>query len=121
MTLKEFREHIESFPLNTEFKNGISAPFSWRGSYNEVAFTLFLDIATREEILDKISMAYEGLFSGWKGGEYRCGDNTPIHFEAGSGYYSDGQYSKNLIDYFTIRNYGGNTDRRLVKLAFKTT
>jgi len=51
MELKEFKQHIESFPKGTKFSYGISKPFSWRGSYDEVAFSIIENEISREDIL----------------------------------------------------------------------
>jgi hypothetical protein len=51
MNLKDFKQHIESFPDGTEFKFGISEPFSWRGVYAEVAFEMLEQPMLKEEIL----------------------------------------------------------------------
>ena len=40
MELIELKQHIEGFKPNTEFKYGLSLPFSWRGSYAEVGFEI---------------------------------------------------------------------------------
>ena len=40
MELKNLKDYISSFPNETVFKYGISKPFSWRGSYDEVAFSI---------------------------------------------------------------------------------
>ena len=33
MELKDFKQHISNFPNGTQFKFGITKPFSWRGIY----------------------------------------------------------------------------------------
>ena len=71
MKLKDFKQHISNFPKLTEFNYGISKPFSWRGSYDEVAFSIVEYPMTREEILANIELAYTETFYGYKGGEYQ--------------------------------------------------
>ena len=68
MELKDFKQHISNFPKGTVFNYGISKPFSWRGSYDEVAFSLVESQMTREEILSNIELAYTETFNGYKGG-----------------------------------------------------
>ena len=118
MNLKEFKQQIEQAKTGKAFDYGISEPFSWRGSYNEVAFEILEQPTTREEILVNIQKAYEGTFYGYKGGDYTYNDYTDIHFEEDYGAWSDGGYCANMI----AKIEGGETyqsqEMRLVKLAF---
>lgn len=120
MTLKEFREHIESFPSGTIFRYGISNPFSWRGSYDEVAFSIEEVQMSRQEILDRINLAYMNEFKGYKGGTYRYSDGTPVNFEEG-GYsdYSGGLYVSEMISRIDGSEIYKTQEERLVKIAFK--
>lgn len=55
MSLKDLKQHIESFPEGHVFKHKLSNPFSWRGSYSEVAFDISLhQKQTREEALEMV-------------------------------------------------------------------
>lgn len=118
MNLKEFKNYIEKAETGKEFDFGISSPFSWRGSYNEVAFEILELPMTREEILANIEKAYQEIFCGYKGGEYTYGDYTPVNFEEDTGSYTDGDYCAKMI----AKIEGGETyesqEIRLVKLAF---
>ena len=119
MELKEFKQQIEQAEVGKTFDYGISEPFSWRGSYDEVAFEILEQPMTREEILDNIEKAYTGTFYGYKGGEYTYQDYTPVNFEeGGSRSYTDGRYCDEMI----AKIEGGETyqsqEMRLVKLAF---
>jgi hypothetical protein len=118
MELKEFKQHIESFPQGTEFEYGVSKPFSWRGVYAEVAFEMLEQPMKREEILANIELAYTETFNGYKGGEYRYNDHTDIHFEADYGSYTDGGYVSRWIAKIEEKEEYQSQEARLVKVAF---
>ncbi len=120
MTLLDLKEHISSFPEGTQFNFGLSAPFSWRGSYNEVAFSILTEPTKRENILANIEAAYVGIFFGYKGGEYTYGDYTTVNFEEeGSRNYSDGRYVAEMIATIEGVEAFSSQEERLVKIAFK--
>ena len=103
MNLADFKKHIEGFPAGTEFKFGISEPFSWRGVYAEVAFAIAENPMTREEVLANIQLAYRGTFIGHKGGKYSYADHTTVHFEPNSATWTDGGYV--LLADAVLRNF----------------
>jgi hypothetical protein len=119
MTLLQFKEHISSFPIGTLFKYGISQPFAWRGSYNEVAFAFLDESMYRDQILDRIEMAYTETFHGWQGGHYRYGDETSINFEDSKSDYTDGGYVKEKIALVGESQSYTSQEGRLVQLAFR--
>lgn len=119
MNLKQFKDYIESFPDFHIFDNGISYPFSWRGSYDEVAFDIEFDQMSKEEVLKRIDDAYEDTFGGYKGGEYRYCDWTPIHFEENYGRYTDGAYCATIISNLEDKPTHISQEARLIHLAFK--
>lgn len=120
MELKQLEDHIKSFNKGHIFSFGLSKPFSWRGSYDEVAFSLIKADATREEILENIRIAYTHTFYGYKGGEYKYGDYTPVNFEEeGSRNYSDGEYTSRMIAEIEGNKAFISQEERLVNLAFK--
>jgi hypothetical protein len=118
MKLKEFKEQIEQAKTGKTFNYGISEPFSWRGSYDEVAFEILEQSMTRDEILANIQKAYEGTFYGYKLGKYTYKDYTEVHFEKDISRFTDGGYCAEMI----AKIEGGETyqsqEMRLVKLAF---
>lgn len=118
MELKDFKQHIESFPDGKKFDFGISQPFSWRGVYAEVAFEMLEQPMTKEEILANIELAYTETFYGYKGGEYRYHDHTDIHFETDYGSWSDGGYVSCWIAKIEGKEKYQSQEDRLVKLAF---
>jgi hypothetical protein len=119
MELKDFKEHISNFPKGTVFNYGISKPFSWRGSYDEVAFSIVESPMSKEDILANIELAYTGTFYGYKGGEYKYQDYTTVNFEEeGSRNYSDGRYVAQMIAKIEEKEEYQSQEDRLVKLAF---
>ena len=97
MTLKELKDFFENQPSGKLFQFGISRPFSWRGSYDEVAFSIEEYESTREDILNNINDAYIGTYTGYKGGDYNYSDDTTVNFEEDYSRWSDGSYTMNLL------------------------
>lgn len=118
MELKEFKDYIENTEKGKQFDYGISEPFSWRGSYGEVAFTILEQPMTREEILANIKKAYEGIFYGYKGGEYTYQDYTEVHFEEDISRATGGGYCGEMIAKIEGGEIYESQEDRLVKLAF---
>lgn len=119
MKLKDFKQHIESFTNGTQFKFGITNPFSWRGSYDEVAFSIVESPMSKEDILANINLAYTETFYGYKGGKYKYQDYTTVNFEEeGSRNYSDGRYVAQMIAKIEEKEEYQSQEDRLVKLAF---
>lgn len=119
MTLGELKQYVESLPAGSEFMRGLSDPFSWRGSYDEVAFAIEDTYCTREEILEKVEQALTKEFYGWKGGTYRYSNDTPINFEHEQRAWSNGDYTENWIDKLMEREPRKSPEERLIKLLFK--
>lgn len=120
MRLKEFKDYISSFPDETQFAHSISKPFSWRGSYDEVAFDLHVyQNMSKEEILKRIELAYTELFYGYKGGEYRYCGFTRVNFEEDTSAYTDGGYVGDLIAKVEDDSAFRSQEERLIKTAFK--
>jgi hypothetical protein len=119
MELGKFKEYIESFENNYLFDYSISEPFSWRGSYCEVAFSIENESSTKEDILEKILLAYNNIFRGYKGGEYKYTDNTDIHFEYDYSSYSGEGYAQRLIEDITRKEEPLTIEEKLVRLAFQ--
>lgn len=118
MELKQLKDYISNFPKGTVFNYSLSHPFSWRGSYDEVAFDIEQKESTREEILKNIELAYSEKFYGYKGGEYKYHDYTDIHFEQDSSRWSDGGYCSELIASIQGGKPYKSQEQRLVELAF---
>lgn len=118
MNLKEFKAYIESFPKGTEFNYGISEPFVWRGIYREVAFEILEEKTTKENILKNINLAYTGVFTAYKGGEYTYNDYTEVHFEEDYSSWTDGRYVANWISKIENDKTYSDNEERFVKKAF---
>lgn len=99
MTVKEFYNKIETYKEN-EMNFKIEEVFSWRGIYSEPCVSLSTNKSTKEENLNMLNRLCTETFEGWKGGEYEYSWCDTIHFEAGEGSYSEGDY----ILKFIIRN-----------------
>jgi hypothetical protein len=119
MELLQLKQHIESFPDGTIFKNSLSEPFSWRGVYAEVAFDVLVgQEMSKQDMLANIEKAYTETFYGHKGGEYTYDDYTDVHFEEGRSRWSDGRHCVDLIAKLTGEEPIQDEETRLVKLAF---
>ena len=118
MNLKEFKDYIESFPVEAIFNYSISEPFSWRGSYNEVAFAIDDSSMSRELMLEYIERAYTETFTGYKGGEYRYDDYTDIHYEESYSCCTSGDYTSEWIARIEGNEAYKSIEERLIKIAF---
>lgn len=113
MTLGEMKELF--LKSNQEILDyGVSEPFSWRGSYDEVAFRIERNVS-KKECLDRIFKALNDKFYGYKGGEFYFNEHTPVNFESSSDSYSDGEYREEIIT--EVEGCGGSDrDLYLTKL-----
>jgi len=119
MNLGEFRDQIEKSGHKTIFPHGVSEPFSWRGSYHEVAFhILYKEPMSREDILSRIDMALDNIFRGFKGGGYQFNRDTNVNFEYGVSSYSDGRYCENLLHNLESDLPYKSNEQMVVDLAF---
>ena len=119
MKLGEFKKKIESLPVDAEFSHLISEPFSWRGSYNEVAFAIERRPSTTTQILDRINAAYTREFLGYKGGTYTYDDYTEVHFEEDSSRHTDGEYVEHWISELMGQSPANSPEERLVNIIFR--
>jgi hypothetical protein len=62
-------KQLKKLPKETIFINGFHEPHSYRGYYEQVAFEPF-DNVTSEALLMSCEASMEGVYIGWKGGEY---------------------------------------------------
>ena len=117
MTLLEFKKLVEK-TNNEVLKYGISEPFSWRGSYSEVAFEVIKEETKRDVVLENIKKAYDGVFYGYKGGEYTFDDNTDVNFEYDTSSYTNGGYCAEIIAEIEDTIPYTSEEHRLATLAF---
>ena len=119
MTLKEFKDYISQFPEGKLFQYGISEPFTWRGSYDEVGFAIDEERMTKEEILDKIQDAYRLTYRGCIGGDfYEYSDDTEVNFEEDNNKWTDGHYTIDMIAQIEKNQNLKCQEEKLVKMAF---
>lgn len=118
MNLQKLKNHFEKSENGVVFDFKLSEPFSWRGIYSEVAFTLLDEQSTKEDNLYMINKALNKKFTGYKGGEYYYNGSTEVHFESSPRGYTDGGYTKDKINEITGYDYS-DQDMKLVEIAFK--
>lgn len=118
MNLIDLKNHVSGFPEGTMFKYSLSEPFSWRGSYNEVAFDIIEKESSREAVLAMINLAYNKIFYGYKGGQYSYSDHTPVNFETNYGSWTDGGYAEEWIAKIEGTEIYNGPEDRLTKLLF---
>ncbi len=116
MTLIELKELVQSTKKGTVFEFGISDPYSWRGSYDEVCFTIKSEKTTRGAILKNINKAFSRSFYGYKGGEYSYNDWTNVNFERDFGSWSDGRYCMDMIALIQGEETYSDNEEKLVHL-----
>ncbi len=94
MTIGDLQDYFE----NTENpKFYLVDVFSWRGRYDEVAFTPSKH-GNKKESLGLIEKALSETFLGWKGGDYTYADYTQTHFETEQSSFSDTALYKLLLN-----------------------
>jgi hypothetical protein len=118
MTLGELKNHFEQMENGKELNFKLSTPFSWRGIYAECAFSILKEKSTKEENLEKIEIALLNVFQGWKGGDFKYDLETEIHFESEESSWTDGGYSKNLIEEIKGQKPFESLEHELVEIAF---
>lgn len=77
MTLGKLIARLKELPQEMKVP-GLSAPHSYRGYYNDLAFTIPNDPASIGEILATAKGCMGEVFTGYKGGDFQMGRNTPI-------------------------------------------
>lgn len=118
MTLGELKKHFQSKPDGTVFDYSLSDPFSWRGVYAEVCFSVTEDKSTKEENISKIEDALTNVFEGWKGGDYRYTEDTTVNFEETQRNWSDGDYVREMISVIEGSENFPDDETKLIRLAF---
>lgn len=83
MTLGDMIKELEQWDKSLVVKNGFGPPMSYRGYYDCVAFPKVANVTVRE-MLKHAKAALKDTFHGYKGGEYKFDENTPV-FLAGYG------------------------------------
>jgi hypothetical protein len=89
MTLGKLIDKLKN--LSPETLVELSSPHSYRGYYEDLAFS-YGDKITAKEALQLCQNAMGEVFIGYKGGDFQMGRNTPVW----SSHY--GQTGKKIID-----------------------
>lgn len=61
-------------------ERGLGREHSYRGYYSELAFTPTNEPSLATAVKDACDRALSDEYTGWKGGEYRYNDRTPLWF-----------------------------------------
>lgn len=118
MNLENLKNHFEQMEPGKVLDYKLSEPFSWRGVYAECAFEILKESSTKEENLEQIEKALTEEFNGYKGGEFRYDLYTEVHFENDCGSWSDGGYSRSLIEEIKEEKQYYSVEEELVNLIF---
>jgi len=77
MTLQDLIDRLEDENPDQVVSVGFGNPHSYRGYYNELAFEPQKDV-TVAEMLEAAREARGSTYTGWKGGDFEMGKNTPV-------------------------------------------
>lgn len=118
MELRQLKNLFEQMESGKVLDYKLSEPFSWRGIYAECAFEILKESSTKKENLEQIKKALKEEFEGYKGGDFRYDLDTEVHFETDYGSYTDGGYSKRLIEEIKREKAYDSFEEELVNLIF---
>ena len=107
MTIQELTNKIASLGDTMDFC--IEDVFSWRGSYDEPACTIYTNNTTKEHNLYMLGLLITEAFCGWKGGAYTYTEYSDIHFEEDAGNWSGGEF----LNHFLLNN-ANNKDVKFI-------
>lgn len=111
---------IETFPDGWEYD-------SWRGSYDELAIEPSNDGPEPIDVLiQRTEDVIDSTFTGYKGGEYRMGIDTPVHIDY-HGNYSNGDQAvhwansifPDMVDGLFEKTISSDTEGYLIEEVFK--
>jgi hypothetical protein len=77
MTLGQLIDVLEAMPPDQPVA-GLCEPHSYRGYYCDLAFECVLGGRMASDVLTMCQECMGEVFTGWKGGEFQMGRNTPI-------------------------------------------
>ena len=117
MTLGELKVFVENQEKQL-FDFGLSLPFSWRGSYCEVAFSILKEQTSKVDLLKSIEDALSETFRGYKGGDYNFNLDTEVNFEIDYSDYTDGGYCRRLISEIEDSEPYESEEQKLVRIVF---
>jgi len=78
MTLKELIAFLQTLPSEKKCGVGFHKPHSYRGSYANLAFEVTSE-STVGELLEVAKSAFGTAYVGYKGGEFRMGNNSAVY------------------------------------------
>lgn len=104
MILQNLIKFVQGLDDNKIYKYGLSYPFSWRGKYDEVCFSIEYGNFTKDQMMVNLVCATLDTFEGYKGGEYTYDLQTRVNFEEDYGSYSDGEYENKYFMKFITQN-----------------
>ena len=112
MNLGELKAIVDTWTAESFcFTRSFEGPHSYRGRYNEVAFSSTSARRAVWLIKDDLYSAMTDTFTGWKGGEYQYDDFTPVHLSTmGSSSDEEGKEFEILIEfmnkeYFSVHGF----------------
>lgn len=88
MTLQDLIVELQKLPPDAIFGEGFDEAFSYRGSYNEIAFNPAQNVPA-QQMLAIAKSAIGQTFTGYKGGDYTMGDYTPVNVASWGDYNGD--------------------------------
>lgn len=77
MTLGQLISRLQDMPLDAVVAN-LQDPHSYRGYYTDLAFKLTNGVRRPISLLADCQAAMGKVFTGYKGGEFVMGENTPL-------------------------------------------
>lgn len=78
MLLGEVIKRLEKEPLGKKVARGFGTPGSYRGYYDELAFEPKMNTDVHYMLL-QAKQARGTTYRGYKGGEYKMDEGTPVH------------------------------------------
>lgn len=96
MKLKDLIAWLEKQPQDAVVINGFGSPHSYRGYYEDLAFTP-VSVTTVEDMLSNAKVAIGRTFPGWKGGLWHMDENT-VCWIAYDGCTADEPISEEILE-----------------------
>lgn len=78
LSAQEIIDRIEKLPESTILKIGLAYPHSYRGYYDELAFTPVIEDTPILEFINSLKDALNKSYNGYKGGEYTMTEDTTV-------------------------------------------
>jgi hypothetical protein len=112
MMLADLISNLESMDPAAVLTPGFGSGHSWRGQYDEVAFTP-VESATVADMLEQAKKMVGATLHGWKGGDFWCNLATPCHVAA------EGEYGgfTDSMDYWWAVNVDAKKENARLRAA----